>query len=63
MNKEIDPDEIISDLKTIHNKLKENPELTQKEVKDNSEKKDNYNIYEKLDRIEEKLDKLLKNFN
>jgi len=45
INKEIDPDEIISNLKMIHNRLKENPELIQKEVKDNSEKKDSYNIY------------------
>lgn len=62
MEKQIDPDDIILDLKLIYNKIKENPELIKQEIskeKNSSEEKD-FNIYNKLDRIEKKLDELLK---
>lgn len=62
MEKQIDPDDIILDLKLIYNKIKENPELIKQEIskEENSFEEKDFNIYDKLDRIEKKLDELLK---
>lgn len=62
MEKQIDPDNIILDLKLIYNKIKENPELIKQEIskEENSSEEKDFNIYDKLDRIEKKLDELLK---
>lgn len=62
MEKQIDPDDIILNLKLIYNKIKENPELIKQEIsrEENSSEEKDFNIYDKLDRIEKKLDEVLK---
>lgn len=62
MEKQIDPDDIILDLKLIYNKIKENPELIKQEIskEENSSEEKDFNIYDKLDRIEKKLDEVLR---
>lgn len=62
MEKQIDPGDIILDLKLIYNKIKENPELIKQKVREegNSSEEKDFNIYGKLDRIEKKLDEILK---
>jgi hypothetical protein len=61
MEKQIDPDKIILDLKKIYNKVKENPELIKQKVneEENHLEENDFNIYTRLDRIEKKLDELL----
>lgn len=62
MEKQIDPDDIILDLKLIYNKIKENPELIKQEIskEENSSEEKDFNIHDKLNRIEKKLDEVLK---
>lgn len=62
MEKQIDPEDIILDLKLIYNKIKENPELIKQEIskEENSSEEKDFDIYDKLNRIEKKLDEVLK---
>jgi hypothetical protein len=62
MEKQIDPDDLILDLKLIYNKIKENPELIKQEIskEENSTEEKDFNIYDKLNKIEKKLDELLR---
>lgn len=62
MEKQIDPDDIILDLKLIYNNIKENPELIKQEIgkEENPSEEKDFNIYYKLDKIEKKLDEVLK---